>query len=152
MRATLTITNSGKLAGREIAQIYATYPDSADEPPRHIRIDVRELTFFVCTCESVPRCFRLLFSVYAAHRRHAGLLAIPDPRGRVIEDADRFAARVAAARDEAVVTAAPMGLWVSASGYGFQRRDGGRVDGAESAAPWLDYHVGWLYWFVIRGT
>ncbi len=56
----------------------------------------------------------------------AVVLAIPDPRGRVIEDADRFAARVAAARDEAVVTAAPMGLWVSASGYGFQRRDGGQ--------------------------
>ena len=56
----------------------------------------------------------------------AVVMAIPDPRGRVIEDADRFAARVAAARDEAVVTAAPMGLWVSASGYGFQRREGER--------------------------
>lgn len=54
----------------------------------------------------------------------AVVLAIPDPRGRVIEDADRFAARVAAARDEAVVTARPMGVWVSASGYGFQQRDG----------------------------
>ncbi|GLV20796.1 hypothetical protein TomMM35A_06560 [Sphingobium sp. TomMM35A] len=56
----------------------------------------------------------------------AVVLALPDPRGRVVEDADRFAARVAAARDEAVVTARPMGLWVSASGYGFQRRDGGQ--------------------------
>jgi general secretion pathway protein H len=56
----------------------------------------------------------------------AVILAIPDPRGRVIEDADRFAARVAAARDEAVVTARPMGVWVSASGYGFQRREGAR--------------------------
>ena len=55
----------------------------------------------------------------------AVVLAMPDPRGRVVEDADRFAARVAAARDEAVVTARPMGVWVSASGYGFQRRDGG---------------------------
>ena len=55
----------------------------------------------------------------------AVVLAIPDPRGRVVEDADRFAARVAAARDEAVVTARPMGVWVSASGYGFQRREGG---------------------------
>nr|WP_323748999.1 GspH/FimT family pseudopilin [Sphingobium sp. JS3065] len=54
----------------------------------------------------------------------AVVLAIPDPRVRVIEDADRFAARVAAARDEAVVTARPMGVWVSASGYGFQRREG----------------------------
>lgn len=56
----------------------------------------------------------------------AVVMAIPDPRGRVIEDADRFAARVAAARDEAVVTARPMGLWVSASGYGFQRRESGQ--------------------------
>jgi len=54
----------------------------------------------------------------------AVILAIPDPRGRVIEDADRFAARLAAARDEAIVTARPMGVWVSASGYGFQRREG----------------------------
>ena len=54
----------------------------------------------------------------------AVVLAIPDPRGRVVEDADRFAARVAAGGDEAVGTARPMGLWVSASGYGFQRRDG----------------------------
>lgn len=54
----------------------------------------------------------------------AVVLAIPDPRGRVVDDADRFAARVAAARDEAVVTARPMGVWVSASGYGFQRREG----------------------------
>lgn len=56
----------------------------------------------------------------------AVVLAIPDPRGRVIEDADRFAARVAAARDEAIVTARPMGVWVSASGYGFQARAGDR--------------------------
>src|SRR5690606_17350002 len=54
----------------------------------------------------------------------AVVLAMPDPRGRVIEDADRFAARVAAARDEAIVTSRPMGVWVSASGYGFQRRAG----------------------------
>lgn len=55
----------------------------------------------------------------------AVIVAMPDPRGRVIDDADRFAARVAAARDEAVVTARPMAVWVSASGYGFQRREGG---------------------------
>jgi general secretion pathway protein H len=54
----------------------------------------------------------------------AVVIAMPDPRGRVVDDADRFAARVAAARDEAVVTSRPMGVWVSASGYGFQRREG----------------------------
>jgi general secretion pathway protein H len=55
----------------------------------------------------------------------AVVLAIPDPRGRVVDDADRFAARVAAARDEAIVTARPMSIWVSPSGYGFQRRQDG---------------------------
>src|SRR3546814_14690186 len=50
---------------------------------------------------------------------------MPDPRGRVIDDADRFAARVAAARDEAVITARPMGVWLSPSGYGFLRREAG---------------------------
>lgn len=61
----------------------------------------------------------------------AVVLAMPDPRGRVVEDADRFAARIAAARDEAVVTARPMGVWVSASGYGFQRREEGAWVGIE---------------------
>lgn len=41
------------------------------------------------------------------------------------EAANRLASRLAAARDEAVLTGRPMGVWVSASGYGFeQRRDG----------------------------
>src|SRR3546814_12664913 len=50
---------------------------------------------------------------------------MPDARGRVIDDADRVAARVAAARDEAVITARPMGVWVSPSGNGFLRREAG---------------------------
>lgn len=55
----------------------------------------------------------------------AVVLAIPNPRGRVIEEAERFAARASAMRDRAVVEARPMALWVSPSGYGFeQRRDG----------------------------
>jgi general secretion pathway protein H len=53
------------------------------------------------------------------------VLAMPDPRGRVIEDADRFAARVAAARDNAVIEARPMSVWISPSGYGFERRGEG---------------------------
>ncbi|MBB6122702.1 GspH/FimT family pseudopilin [Sphingobium subterraneum] len=56
----------------------------------------------------------------------AVMFALPDPRGRLVEDADRFAARVAALRDAAVVTSQPMGLWVSPSGYGFERRLAGR--------------------------
>ncbi|WP_338142987.1 GspH/FimT family pseudopilin [Sphingobium algorifonticola] len=52
----------------------------------------------------------------------AVMLSIPDPRGRVMDDAERFAARVAAARDNAIVGAQPMAVWVSPSGYGFERR------------------------------
>src|SRR3546814_17618261 len=59
----------------------------------------------------------------------AWVRAMPGPRGGVIDDADRFAARVAAARDEAVITARPMGVWVSPSGYGFLRREAG---------PWIE--------------
>ncbi|MGK2911890.1 MAG: GspH/FimT family pseudopilin [Sphingobium sp.] len=56
----------------------------------------------------------------------AVLLSIPDPRGRVMDDAERFAARTVAARDNAVVLAQPLAVWVSASGYGFERRSAGQ--------------------------
>lgn len=52
----------------------------------------------------------------------AVVLTIPDERGRLMEDADRFAARVLAARDNAVLQSRPMSVWVSASGYGFAER------------------------------
>jgi general secretion pathway protein H len=56
----------------------------------------------------------------------AVVLAMPDPRGRVIDDAERFAGRVSGARDTAIVQARPMSVWVSASGYGFEERRAGR--------------------------
>ncbi len=40
--------------------------------------------------------------------------------------AGRFASRVAAARDEAVVGGRPVAIWVAPSGYGFERFAGGR--------------------------
>lgn len=52
--------------------------------------------------------------------------AMPDPRGRVRDDALRFAGRVKAARDEAVVGAEPVSVWVTAGGYGFDRRSAGQ--------------------------
>lgn len=55
----------------------------------------------------------------------AAVLAIPDPRGRVAEEAGRFALRTRAAREEAIVTASPVSVWVTAGGYGFERRIGG---------------------------
>jgi len=56
----------------------------------------------------------------------AAVLAMPDPRGRVIDEAARFAVRVRAARDGAIVAARPVSVWVTPDGYGFDRRDGGR--------------------------
>jgi len=55
----------------------------------------------------------------------AAVLAMPDPRGRVMDEAERFAARARGARDRAIVDAAPVSLWVSAGGYGFDQRLGG---------------------------
>lgn len=55
----------------------------------------------------------------------AVLLAGRTGDNAVVEQADRFAARAAALRDQAIVTARPMALWVSPAGYGFQTwRDG----------------------------
>jgi general secretion pathway protein H len=55
----------------------------------------------------------------------AVLLTTADPRGRLSDDADRFAGRVHVAHNRAIVTARPVSLWVSQTGYGFaERRDG----------------------------
>ena len=47
---------------------------------------------------------------------------MPDPRGRVADEAARFAMRTRAAHDEAIVNARPVSVWVSAGGYGFDQR------------------------------
>lgn len=52
------------------------------------------------------------------------VMVMPDPRGRVRDDALRFAARVQAAHDSAIVDARPVSIWVNASGYGFDQRTG----------------------------
>ena len=62
----------------------------------------------------------------------AVIFALPDPRGRLRDEAARFAARASAARDLAVVGAKPVSVWVSAGGYGFdERADGGWIAMAE---------------------
>ncbi|WP_235364736.1 GspH/FimT family pseudopilin [Sphingomonas sp. ERG5] len=53
------------------------------------------------------------------------VLAIPDPRGRLVDDATRFAARARAAHDSAIVEARPVSIWVSGGGYGFDMRSRG---------------------------
>jgi general secretion pathway protein H len=50
------------------------------------------------------------------------VFAIPDPRGRVVDEAERFAARVLAARDDAVVQGRDVRVRVSAGGYSVERR------------------------------
>lgn len=53
------------------------------------------------------------------------VLAIPDPRGRLVDEAERFAARTVAARDAAIVSARTTRLAVDTGGYAFaQRRNG----------------------------
>lgn len=53
----------------------------------------------------------------------AVVLAMPDPRGELRHDAERFAARIHAARDKAIVDARDMALLVDANGYAFEHRD-----------------------------
>jgi general secretion pathway protein H len=55
------------------------------------------------------------------------VLAMPDPRGRVRDEAARFAVRAQAARDVAIVEARPVSVWVAAGGYGFDSWRGGWV-------------------------
>lgn len=54
------------------------------------------------------------------------VLALPDPRGRLIDEAERFAARARTAHDLAIVEGRSTSIWVSAGGYGFDRREQGR--------------------------
>lgn len=53
------------------------------------------------------------------------VLAIPDPRGRLIAEAERFAARTRAAHDSAIIEGRSVSVWISDGGYGFDRRAGG---------------------------
>ncbi|MEQ1725813.1 MAG: GspH/FimT family pseudopilin [Sphingopyxis sp.] len=55
----------------------------------------------------------------------AVILTVRPGGGDAETQAARFAARVAALRDRSVIEGRTLGLWVTASGYGFeQRRDG----------------------------
>lgn len=54
----------------------------------------------------------------------AVVLAMPDPRGRLIDDADRFAARVRVAHDAAILEARTTSVWVAPGGYGFDMHSG----------------------------
>lgn len=67
-------------------------------------------------------------------------LSLPDPRGRLAEEAERFAARTRVARDAAIINARPTSVWVTAGGYGFEVRRAGAwsasADGPLQVAQW----------------
>lgn len=54
----------------------------------------------------------------------AVVLSVPDPRPSVAEDAERFAARLTRAGEEAVLTNRPVAVEATAEGYGFSTFDG----------------------------
>jgi general secretion pathway protein H len=70
----------------------------------------------------------------------AVVLTMADPRGRITGDVDRFAGRVRAARDSAIIAGKPMALWVSPTAYGFERREQGQwqavSDGPLASRDW----------------
>lgn len=72
----------------------------------------------------------------------AVVLTLPDGAAKLRNDAERFAGRVGAARDQAIVQARPMAVWVSPSGYGFARREQGLwrplEDKPFATTPWRD--------------
>lgn len=64
----------------------------------------------------------------------AVVVALPDPRGRVVDEAARFAARALAARDDAVVEGRAMSVRIDATGYVIERRRRGRWETAAGRA------------------
>ncbi|HYZ47903.1 MAG TPA: GspH/FimT family pseudopilin [Sphingomonas sp.] len=68
------------------------------------------------------------------------VLAIPDPRGRLSDEAERFAACTVAARDLAILEGRPVAVRVTARGYAFDRRQSGAwvplSDKSFRSQPW----------------
>ncbi|WP_255454808.1 prepilin-type N-terminal cleavage/methylation domain-containing protein [Parasphingopyxis sp. CP4] len=54
----------------------------------------------------------------------AVVFVMPDPRGRLIDEGEAFAARAHAAQEAAIVEMSDTAMWVSPTGYGFERHDG----------------------------
>lgn len=72
----------------------------------------------------------------------AVVLTLPGGEAKLRADAERFAGRVAAARDSAILESRPMSVWVSPSAYGFARRARGQWQPLEdkpfATTPWRD--------------
>jgi general secretion pathway protein H len=59
------------------------------------------------------------------------VLSLPGDAAQLRDQADRLAARIAAARDEAVLESRPMAVWLRPSGYGFEQRTEGSWQSAQ---------------------
>ena len=71
----------------------------------------------------------------------AVVVALPDPRGSVTAEAERFAARAKAAQNRAVIDSRAMAIRVTGAGYGFDRRTRGQWE-AIDAEPFADRRWG----------
>jgi len=84
------------------------------------------------------------------------LWSLPDPRGRVVEEATLMAARARAAHDLAIVDSRPVSLWVTGGGYGFDQRIAGRwvplADKPFRVASWAEGTVARLAQPQVRVT
>lgn len=56
----------------------------------------------------------------------AVILVMPDPRGTLVAEAESFAARAHAARDDAIIQSRDISVWVTRDGYGVERRRRGQ--------------------------
>jgi general secretion pathway protein H len=56
----------------------------------------------------------------------AVIFAIPDPRGRLVDEAEKFAARAHAARDDAILQSRDVRISVTPAGYSVERRRQGQ--------------------------
>lgn len=69
----------------------------------------------------------------------AAVLTMPSGSGDLRREAERFAARTSAARDEAIATSASVSAVVGPAGYYFEKRVDGRwnpLDGTLAATDW----------------
>jgi general secretion pathway protein H len=68
------------------------------------------------------------------------IIAMPNPRGRLSGEAERFAARTVAARDLAILEGRPTAVRVTARGYAFDHRQNGQwtpiPDNEFRSQPW----------------
>ncbi len=67
----------------------------------------------------------------------AVVVAIPDSRGSLTAEAERFAARANAVQDRAIIDSRAMSIRVTTVGYGFDRRTDGEWEPLRSA-PFVD--------------